>query len=293
MASSCSFLLLLAVVFAISNGVVHAGDPDILSDFLLPANNGNLVNESFFTFSGVRNVLSMPPPPKFTVSKASMAQFPALEGQSVSYAILQYPSGSLNPPHTHPRSAELLLLIFGSLEVGFVDTTNKLYTQTLQVGDMFVFPKGLVHYQYNADAHESATAISAFGSANAGTVSVPGTLFNTSIDDGILAQSFKTDVATIQKIKAGQIRHFSCLKKGVTLPLVVSAVFTNCIREGRTPSLTMEPAKQSGGKCALVKKRVTYAKMSDWMNGLLQTPKKKINLKTKFKASVLEWTPES
>lgn len=68
---------------------------------------------------------------------------------------------------------------------------------------MFVFPKGLVHYQYNSDAKNSTIAVSAFGSANAGLVSVPNTVFTTGIDNGILAKSFKTDIATIQKIKAG------------------------------------------------------------------------------------------
>jgi hypothetical protein len=68
---------------------------------------------------------------------------------------------------------------------------------------MFVFPKGLVHYQSNANAKNPATAISAFGSANAGTVSVPSTVFATGIDDNILAKAFKTDIGTIQKIKAG------------------------------------------------------------------------------------------
>ena len=60
----------------------------------------------------------------------------------------------------------------GSLEVGFVGKANKLFTQTLQTGDMFVFLKGLVHFQYNADANDPGptVAISAFGSANAGTV---------------------------------------------------------------------------------------------------------------------------
>lgn len=96
-----------------------------------------------------------------------------------------------------------MFLVDGSLEVGFVDTTNKLFTQKLQVGDLFVFPKGLIHYQYNSDAKNSAIAVSAFGSANAGTLSIPNTVFTTGIDDGILAKSFKTDVATIQAIKAG------------------------------------------------------------------------------------------
>jgi len=66
-----------------------------------------------------------------------------------------------------------------------------------------VFPKELVHYQYNSDAKNSTIAVSAFGSANAGLVSVPNTVFTTRIDNGILAKSFKTDIATIQKIKAG------------------------------------------------------------------------------------------
>ncbi|KAJ6901315.1 hypothetical protein NC651_019160 [Populus alba x Populus x berolinensis] len=97
----------------------------------------------------------------------------------------------ISSPHTHPRSAELLLVVDGILEVGFIETTNKLYTKTLQLGDVFVFPKELVHYQSNANAKNPATAISAFGSANAGTVSVPSTVFATGIDDKILAKAFK------------------------------------------------------------------------------------------------------
>ncbi|CAI0419793.1 unnamed protein product [Linum tenue] len=67
---------------------------------------------------------------------------------------------------------------------------------------MFVFPKGLVHFQYNAGT-SYAIALSAFGSASAGTVSLPGTLFATGIDNAVLAKSFKTDVGVIQKLKAG------------------------------------------------------------------------------------------
>ncbi|CAN4120207.1 unnamed protein product [Withania somnifera] len=183
-----SFLLkcvLLVAVFSIFS-MTQASDPDILSDFIVPA--GSAIDGNLFTFN---------------VTKVSKAEFPVLDGQSVSLAVLQFPGGGVNPPHTHPRAAELLFVIQGSLEVGFVDTTNKLYTQTLQVGDLFVFPKGLVHYQYNSDWNNSATAVSAFGSANAGTVSLPMTLFATGIDDQILAKSFKSDLATIQKIKAG------------------------------------------------------------------------------------------
>ncbi|ONK71297.1 uncharacterized protein A4U43_C04F7020 [Asparagus officinalis] len=71
------------------------------------------------------------------------------------------------------------------LDVGFVDTANNLYTQTLEPGDMFVFPKGLVHFQ-NCKGKEPAIAMSAFGSASAGTVSIPKTVFGSGIDDEIM-----------------------------------------------------------------------------------------------------------
>ncbi|TYI33551.1 hypothetical protein ES332_A04G141600v1 [Gossypium tomentosum] len=204
MASRISTMKLLSLVLSsfVIVQIALAGDPDILSDFLAP--NQNNVDGSFFTYTGMRVLVNQSTfPANFTILKASLVEFPALNGQSVSYAVLQYPASSLNPPHTHPRAAELLFLVDGSLEVGFVDTTNKLFTQSLQAGDMFIFPKGLVHYQYNADPNNPAIAISSFGSANAGTVSLPKTLFATNIDDTILAKSFKTDVSTIQALKAG------------------------------------------------------------------------------------------
>jgi len=197
--SSLKFFSLLISSLAIVQMAI--ADPDILTDFIAPPNG--TVDGNFFTFTGMRVLVEGDEPKNFTVLKATMAEFPALNGQSVSYAVLEFPSGTTNPPHTHPRSAELLFLIEGTLEVGFVDTKNNLFTQTLQAGDLFVFPKGLVHFQYNADSQYPAVAISAFGSASAGTVSLPTTLFATNIDDNVLALSFKTDVATIQKLKAG------------------------------------------------------------------------------------------
>ncbi|CAN4119201.1 unnamed protein product [Withania somnifera] len=168
--SSCIALLALATSLAIFQ-IASAVDPDILTDFMLPPNMPS-VGASYFTFSGLRGLIG------------------ALNGQSVSYAILLYPAGSINPVHS-------------TLEIRFIDTTNKIFNQTLQTGDVFVFPKGLVHYQYNADANNCARDISAFGSENIGTVSDPITVFNTGIPDNILDMSFKTDIMTIHKIKAG------------------------------------------------------------------------------------------
>ncbi|XP_022145146.1 putative germin-like protein 9-2 [Momordica charantia] len=199
-----SFLKMVAFVSFLLT--VFGSDPDIISDFIfLPALNGTTnVTADFFAFKGLREVFQSEEPQKFKATKVTVAEFPALLGQSVSAAVLEYPAGSVNPPHTHPRSAELLFVLQGSLTVGFVDTKNQLFSQSLQVGDLFVFPKGLVHFQFNSDSSAvAATAVSAFASANPGTVSLPATVFADGIDDNVLAKSFNTDVATIQKIKAG------------------------------------------------------------------------------------------
>ncbi|PIA59174.1 hypothetical protein AQUCO_00400204v1 [Aquilegia coerulea] len=193
------------LVLVISFGVIltaKAGDADILVDFVIPS-NVTVVDGSFFTSTSMRVLIGAEPPTFFSVMKASLVEFPALNGHSVSYAVLQYPGGTVNPPHTHPSSSELLFLLTGTLVVGFIDTSNIIYTKSLQAGDMFVFPKGLIHYQYNSNDNESSFALSAFGSANAGTVSVPGDVFTSGISDFVLAKAFKTDIFTVQKIKAG------------------------------------------------------------------------------------------
>ncbi|KQJ91596.1 germin-like protein 9-3 [Brachypodium distachyon] len=203
MASIKLVFVVLAVLVSAAPMAVVAGDPDILTDFVaptyipgIPATN---ITGDFFTYTGF--AFPLPPLMTFSVLKASMAQFPALDGQSVSYAKLRFPPGTVNPTHTHPRASELLFLLEGALSVGFIDTAGKLYAKDLAAGDMFVFPKGLVHYQYNP-GNILAVAFSAFGSAFAGTVNVPSVVFGTDIDDAVLAKSFKTDVPTVLKLKA-------------------------------------------------------------------------------------------
>ncbi|KAL1184966.1 hypothetical protein V6Z11_A01G082700 [Gossypium hirsutum] len=81
-----------------------------------------------------------------------------------------YLAYSLNPHHTRPCATELFFLNYGILEVGFIDTTNKLFTQI-----------------YSRYWH-----------------CVSSTVLLTVVDDErILAKCFNTDVDTIQKLKAG------------------------------------------------------------------------------------------
>ncbi|ERN01060.1 hypothetical protein AMTR_s00002p00164000 [Amborella trichopoda] len=143
--------ILLTLTLTISSLVlVRSGDPDILSDFLIPPTlDPSTVTRQFFTFTGFRNLrkANLTGKTNALITKATKKEFPVLHGQSVSVATLLYPPSGINPPHIHPRSAELLLVLQGELEVGFVDSTNKLFVQTLRAPDLFLFPKGLVHFQ--------------------------------------------------------------------------------------------------------------------------------------------------
>lgn len=194
--------IISVIALATSKGAL-ARDPDITSDFILPENHtGTTVDASFFTYTGFRGILDQAPK-EFTATKASMDEFPALKGQGVSYAMLQFPPNTIFSPHTRVDSSGLMFVLTGSLEVGLIDSKDVLYRKKLYAGDMFVFPKGLIHYQYNADPLLPATAIAAFGSASARTVSVPSSIFGSGIPDDVLEKSFKTDIRTIRKIRAG------------------------------------------------------------------------------------------
>ncbi|MFS8004879.1 putative germin, rmlC-like cupin domain superfamily, rmlC-like jelly roll [Helianthus anomalus] len=194
-------IFFICVVVAIV-GLVHASDPDILFDYIVPP-NVTVLDGNFFTYTKIQGFFDGSNLTDTKSMLASMAEFPALNGQSVSLSFLRLGPGGVSAPHTRPHATGLFFVLSGRFEVGFVDSTNKLYTQTLETGDMFIFPRGLVHYQYNTDGKEPAVAVAAFGSASASLVSIPGSLFDASIDDVVLAKSFKTDVTTIRKLKAG------------------------------------------------------------------------------------------
>ena len=69
---------------------------------------------------------------------------------------IDYVSGGLNPPCMHPRAAEFIFVLQGTLGVGFVIITNKLISKI----NAFAFPWGLVQFQ----SSRPAVVISIFNS---------------------------------------------------------------------------------------------------------------------------------
>ncbi|CAO2044667.1 unnamed protein product [Urochloa humidicola] len=111
--------------------------------------------------------------------------------------------GGLNPPHTHPRAAEVLTVIEGEMRAGFIAADGTLFATVLSAGDAFVFPMGLLHFEFNYGARP-AVGIAGLGSQNPGLVRVADSVFGASpaVDDDVLAKAFRIDADTVQLIRA-------------------------------------------------------------------------------------------
>ncbi|KAL6206437.1 hypothetical protein ACLB2K_023685 [Fragaria x ananassa] len=118
----------------------------------------------------------------------------------ISLVRIDYAPWGINAPHTHPRATEILTVLEGSLQVGFVTSNpeNRLITKVLQKGDVFVFPVGLVHFQHNI-GKINAVAIAALSSQNPGVISIANAVFGSkpAISADVLAKAFQVDKDTI------------------------------------------------------------------------------------------------
>ncbi|XP_022759635.1 germin-like protein subfamily 2 member 4 [Durio zibethinus] len=203
------YLFLFVALF----GLV-ASDPDLLQDLCVadkttginvngfPCKDGANVTEADFFFSGLANPAVINNSVGSVVTAANVEKIPGLNTLGVSLSRIDYEPGGLNPPHTHPRATEIIFVLDGDLDVGFITTANKLISKSIKKGDIFVFPKGLVHFQKN-NGDKSASVISAFNSQLPGTQSMAVTLFASTpaVPDNVLTKAFQIGTKEVEKIK--------------------------------------------------------------------------------------------
>ncbi|WCJ24338.1 RmlC-like cupins superfamily protein [Euphorbia peplus] len=207
MAAKFIFLGFL-VVSCIS--AVYASDPSPLQDFCvanskdasmvmvngLSCKDPKMVDASHFFLSGLHMAGNTTGPVGSKVTPANVVQIPGLNTLGISLARIDYAPGGINPPHTHPRASEILTVIEGTLEVGFVTSNpeNRHITKMLKKGDVFVFPVNLVHYQRNV-GHGHAVAVAALNSQNPGVITIGNAVFgsNPPIPSDILSKAFQLD----------------------------------------------------------------------------------------------------
>ncbi|KAG6555398.1 hypothetical protein Mapa_002624 [Marchantia paleacea] len=196
---------LLLATLCLQSLQVFGSDPELTSDFKVPdGENATALDGNFFTFTGFRNfAANASDAPFVSTMRADLSNFRALDGLGISSTLLVAPPGTVNPPHVHPRASELVFVLEGTIDIGFVDTANTLRTQTLKEGDLFVVPRGLVHFQFN-NYQKTAKTLNSFSSASPGAARLPITLFGSGIADAVLIKSFGVTATVIDNLQKAQ-----------------------------------------------------------------------------------------
>ncbi|KAI3857273.1 hypothetical protein MKX03_027433 [Papaver bracteatum] len=211
--------LFVVLFFALVCSFAIATDPGSLQDFCVAAKNPNAavfvnglfckdpklaVPEDFFLprFNKPGVIKS---PVGSVVTQANVAQIAGLNTLGISLARIDYAPYGLNPPHTHPRATEILVVLEGTLHVGFVTSNpeNKLFTKVLHKGDVFVFPVGLIHFQANV-GKTPAVALAALSSQNPGVITIANAVFGSKapISDDVLAKAFQVDKKVVDYLQS-------------------------------------------------------------------------------------------
>jgi len=213
MASRFLFLALFALAISHAFG----SDPSQLQDFCVAdpmsqvlvngfvCKNSTAVTADDFFFAGLDKAGNTSNNLGSSVTLVSAAtNLRGLNTLGISLARLDFAPNGLIAPHYHPRATEILVVIEGTLYVGFVaSTNNQLFTKVLNKGDVFVFPQGLIHFQFNK-GWTNAVALSGLSSQNPGVVTVANAVFgsNPAISDDVLAKAFMLDKNTIDWLQA-------------------------------------------------------------------------------------------
>ncbi|KAL2895414.1 Germin-like protein subfamily 1 member 17 [Bienertia sinuspersici] len=218
--SILAYVVLLAAAFYV---VVDATDPNQLQDFCIATNDpkGALFVNGFFCknpmeakpedffFSGLDVAGDTVNKVGSNVTTVSVVEFPGLNTLGISLARIDYaPHGGLNPPHTHPRATEVLTVLEGTLYVGFVTSNlpngeNRFFPKVLNKGDVFIFPQGLIHFQFNIGKYP-AVALSSLSSQNPGVITIANAVFGASppISVDVLSKAFQLDEKIVKLLQS-------------------------------------------------------------------------------------------
>ncbi|XP_061339694.1 putative germin-like protein 2-1 isoform X1 [Gastrolobium bilobum] len=208
-------LSLLVAVLALSLSAVLAADPSALLDFCVADPKGQvnglvckdpkLVEANDFFFSGIDIVGNTSNTVGTKVTPVFATQLPGLNTLGVAIARIDFAPWGVNPPHAHPRGSEILTVLDGTLEVGFITSNpeNRHIRKVLQKGDVFVFPIGLIHYQRNV-GYGNAVALVAFGSQNPGVITIANAVFGSTpeISSDVLVKAFQLDSNTVNYLQS-------------------------------------------------------------------------------------------
>ncbi|XP_031268150.1 germin-like protein subfamily 1 member 19 [Pistacia vera] len=199
--------LLAFVLLALTSSFASAFDPSPLQDFCVAVDdplNGVFVNGKFCKdpnlaeaddfSSSVKLPGDTNNPVGSYVTAVNVDEIRGLNTLGISAARIDFAPYGQNPPHTHPRAIEILVVLQGTILVGFVTSNpnNTHITKVLNKGDVFAFPIGLIHFQFNV-GKTNAIAFAGLSSHNPGVITVANVVFGSDplIEPNFLARAFQ------------------------------------------------------------------------------------------------------
>lgn len=139
------------------------------------------------------------------VTTVNVEQIPGLNTLGISAVRIDYAPFGQNPPHTHPRATEILIVEEGTFLVGFVTSNpnNKLFTKVLNKGDVFAFPVGVIHFQFNI-GRTNAVAFAGLSNQNPRVITIANRAFGSDrpINPDFLDRAFQLDFNVMKNLRS-------------------------------------------------------------------------------------------
>ncbi|KAH6827533.1 RmlC-like cupins superfamily protein [Perilla frutescens var. hirtella] len=212
-----SLILLSILALNFFSNITFAFDPSPLQDFCVADISSSArfgggrqckdpatVEANDFFFSGLHLAGNASNPSGSAATAVSVNQIPGLNTLGMILVRVDLRRNGFFPPHFHHRATELVTVLEGSVEIGFV-TSNPSYKNFRKVvrrGDVFVVPVGLVHYARNV-GRGNAVALVVFNSQNPGFTLVPDAVFGAepAIDGDFLSRAFMLDKEIVEELQ--------------------------------------------------------------------------------------------
>ncbi|KAL3637322.1 hypothetical protein CASFOL_019621 [Castilleja foliolosa] len=196
--------------------IAFAFDPRPLQDFCvadltspvrfngLPCKDPSTVKADDFFFSGLHLPGNTSNRIGAAVTSVNVASVPGLNTLGLSMFRVDLAHNGFFPPHYHPRATEVITVLEGYLEAGFVDSSynRTQYKKFLKKGDVFVVPVGLLHYVRNVGL-TNTVVLAVFNSQNIGIVTATQGIFGAkpSINAEYLSKAYLVDEKTIERLQ--------------------------------------------------------------------------------------------
>uniref|UniRef100_A0ACD5VQ28 Uncharacterized protein n=1 Tax=Avena sativa TaxID=4498 RepID=A0ACD5VQ28_AVESA len=217
--ASARFVVLQVLLVAAALAAVPfvLSDPPPLQDFCVadftaatavdgfPCKPASTVVDDDFFSSAIVSGPNTSNPFGANTTRATVSAFPGLNTLGLSIARIDLAPGGLNPPHSHPRGSELVLVLVlkGEVMVGFTSGANRLYSKVVKENELFIVPRGLQHFQHNVGAGD-AVFVAMFDAQSPGLVVPTFSLFATkpAMPMEVLAKTFLMGEDEVDVIKS-------------------------------------------------------------------------------------------